>query len=51
MLTQEAFEDWCQRLKLPIATVNIIQYIRLSDPSRLIGGGRKCIWAIIDASR
>jgi putative transposase len=41
MLTQEAFEDWCERLQLPPTTVNLIQHIRMSDPSRLVGGGKK----------
>jgi putative transposase len=40
MLAPEAFEDWCQQIQLSPQTINLIQHIRSSDPSRSVGGGR-----------
>lgn len=39
MLTEAEFADWCESLKLPRETVEIIQSIRTSPPSRRVGGG------------
>lgn len=40
MLALITFEEWCQGNQLPPSTINLIQNIRNSDPSRLVGGGR-----------
>jgi putative transposase len=40
MLAPAAFEDWCQQIQLPPPTINLIQHIRASDPSRSVGGGK-----------
>ena len=40
MLASAAFDDWGQLLELSPPSINLIQTIRTSDPSRLVGGGR-----------
>lgn len=39
MLTPEAFDSWCRRLSLSPQTRELIQKVRLSEPSRRVGGG------------
>jgi putative transposase len=40
MLTEREFNAWCEELGLPSATIELIQKIRGSPPSRRVGGGR-----------
>ena len=40
MLTSAEFKNWYKALRLPTSTVEIIQKIRTSPPSRRVGGGR-----------
>jgi len=41
MLTDQEFNAWCKELDLPSATIELIQKIRGSSPSRRVGGGRE----------
>jgi putative transposase len=41
MLTQQEFDNWCLQLKLSDLQKSIIERIRSSPPSRVVGGGRK----------
>jgi putative transposase len=41
MLNDTEFDQWCYRLKLSEQTRQEIQRIRLSEPSRHVGGGQK----------
>lgn len=41
MLTQQEFDNWCLQLKLSDVQKSIIERIRTSPPSRVVGGGRK----------
>jgi putative transposase len=40
MLTSAEFKNWYNAVRLPKSTVDIIQKIRTSPPSRRVGGGR-----------
>ncbi|GBE93912.1 DDE-type integrase/transposase/recombinase [Nostoc cycadae] len=40
MLTQDEFELWCHRVKLSEVAIKLVEQIRSSQPSRLVGGGR-----------
>jgi putative transposase len=39
MLTETKLANWCQGLRLPRGTIEIIEKIRSSPPSRRVGGG------------
>lgn len=41
MLTQDEFDLWCRRLNLSEEARKVIEQIRSSEPSRLVGGGIK----------
>ncbi|MDM9581985.1 TnsA endonuclease N-terminal domain-containing protein [Nostoc sp. GT001] len=41
MLTQEEFELWRHRQNLTEAAIKVVEQIRSSQPSRLVGGGKK----------
>lgn len=41
MLTQEEFELWRRRLNFSEAAIKVVEQIRSSQPSRLVGGGKK----------
>jgi putative transposase len=41
MLTQQEFDNWCLQLKLSDIQKSVIERIRTSPPSRVVGGGRK----------
>jgi transposase InsO family protein len=41
MLTTKDFHRWCDHLELPDKTRREIEIIRSSEPSRLVGGGKK----------
>ena len=41
MITDAEFDQWCRRLKLEEKARQEIQHIRSSEPSRLVGGGKK----------
>jgi putative transposase len=41
MLTKQEFDSWCHQLKLSDLQKSVIERIRESQPSRLVGGGRK----------
>jgi putative transposase len=41
MLTQQEFDNWCLQLKLSDIQKSIIERIRTSPPSRVVGGGRR----------
>lgn len=44
MLSQSEFNLWCNQLKLSHQTQNLIQNIRTSPPSRLVGGGSQNVF-------
>jgi hypothetical protein len=41
MLTNEEFNQWCHRLNLSEQARKLVEQIRLSPPSRRVGGGKK----------
>jgi putative transposase len=41
MLTQQEFDNWCLQLKLSDIQKGVIERIRNSPPSRVVGGGRR----------
>ena len=41
MLTEDEFKNWCRRLNMTELARKSIEVIRSSEPSRLVGGGRK----------
>jgi putative transposase len=41
MLTEDEFKNWCRRLNMTESARKTIEVIRSSEPSRLVGGGRK----------
>ncbi|MBD1908599.1 hypothetical protein NDI37_26455 [Funiculus sociatus GB2-A5] len=41
MLTEDEFKNWCRRLNMTELARKSIELIRSSEPSRLVGGGRK----------
>jgi hypothetical protein len=41
MLTEDEFKNWCRRLNMTELARKTIEVIRSSEPSRLVGGGRK----------
>jgi putative transposase len=41
MLTQQEFDNWCLQLKLSDIQKGVIERIRTSPPSRVVGGGRR----------
>lgn len=44
MLSQTEFNAWCNQLNLSHQAQNLIQNIRISPPSRLVGGGSKNVF-------
>ena len=40
MLSEDKFNQWCDRLNLTKKTRQLIEQIRSSEPSRLVGGRR-----------
>lgn len=44
MLSKTEFDVWCNRLNLSHQTQQIIERIRSSEPSRLVGGGSKNVF-------
>lgn len=44
MLSQSEFNLWCNQLKLSHQTQILIQNIRTSPPSRLVGGGSQNVF-------
>jgi len=39
MLTEQQYQEWCQRLGLSSQSSALIQQIRSSEPARRVGGG------------
>jgi putative transposase len=51
LLTEREFGEYCDRLGFPSATVELIQKVRSSPPSRRVGGGHENVSGVYSSSK